>query len=94
MLTFVGNVEVTRGTVWVAGYDVRKHLNEARANLGLCPQHNVLFNELTVKEHLQFYARLKGYTGQQVHDEVEMLISNLEMQDKVIFYYIRNKIYK
>ncbi|XP_013169431.1 PREDICTED: ATP-binding cassette sub-family A member 3-like isoform X2 [Papilio xuthus] len=77
-----GNVEVTRGTVWVAGYDVRQHLNEARANLGLCPQHNVLFNELTVKEHLQFYARLKGYTGQQVHDEVDMLISNLEMQDK------------
>ncbi|XP_068631847.1 phospholipid-transporting ATPase ABCA3-like [Battus philenor] len=77
-----GNVEITRGTVWVAGYDVRQHLHEARAHLGLCPQHNVLFNELTVREHLQFYARLKGYSGQQVHDEVDMLINNLEMQDK------------
>ncbi|CAH2037508.1 unnamed protein product, partial [Iphiclides podalirius] len=77
-----GNVEITRGTVWLAGYDVRQDLNTARAHLGLCPQHNVLFDELTVREHLDFYSRLKGYSGQQVHDEVDMLISNLEMEDK------------
>lgn len=80
-----GNVEITRGSVWLAGYDVGQDLEKARLHLGLCPQHNVLFDELTVKEHLEFYSRLKGYTGQQVKDEVDMLIKNLEMEDKVSF---------
>lgn len=26
--------------------------------LGLCPQHNVLFDEMTVLEHLQFFGRV------------------------------------
>ena len=28
-------------------------------SLGLCPQHNVLFDRLTVKEHLTFFINLK-----------------------------------
>ena len=26
---------------------------------GICPQHDVLFDELTTKEHLQFFARIR-----------------------------------
>jgi len=33
---------------------------EARQSLGICPQHNVLFDELTVYEHLAFFMRIKG----------------------------------
>ncbi|KAG7302674.1 hypothetical protein JYU34_012625 [Plutella xylostella] len=35
----------------------------ARASLGICPQHNVLFPDLTAAEHVQFYAQLKGVRG-------------------------------
>lgn len=31
--------------------------------LGVCPQQNVLFDFLTVKEHLEFYSGLKEVTG-------------------------------
>ncbi|OWR47004.1 ATP-binding cassette sub-family A member 7 [Danaus plexippus plexippus] len=80
MLT--GNVEVTRGNVWVAGYDMTTQTQLGRAHIGLCPQHNVLFNELTVREHLEFFARLKGYSGQQLDDDIDKLIDSLEMQEK------------
>ncbi|XP_041978072.1 phospholipid-transporting ATPase ABCA1-like [Aricia agestis] len=80
MLT--GNVEVTRGTVTVAGHDITTHTSAARANLGLCPQHNVLFNELTVREHLEFFARLKGYKGKLLNEEIDNLIESLELQEK------------
>ena len=30
-----------------------------RESLGLCPQHDVLFDTLTVKEHLQFFAQVQ-----------------------------------
>lgn len=55
----------------------------ARSHLGLCPQHNVLFNELTVKEHLQFFARLKGFKGNELEEDIESLIEKLELQEKV-----------
>jgi ATP-binding cassette subfamily A (ABC1) protein 3 len=28
--------------------------------LGVCPQYDILFDELTVKEHLELYATFKG----------------------------------
>ncbi len=28
--------------------------------MGLCPQEDILFDFMTVREHLQFYGRLKG----------------------------------
>ncbi|XP_045771590.1 ATP-binding cassette sub-family A member 2-like [Maniola jurtina] len=80
MLT--GNVQVTRGSVWLAGYNVTTQTNYARAHLGLCPQHNVLFNELTVREHLEFFARLKGFTGKELDEDIDTLIDRLEMQEK------------
>ncbi|XP_052740190.1 phospholipid-transporting ATPase ABCA3-like [Bicyclus anynana] len=77
-----GNVEVTRGSVWLAGYNVSTQTSFARAHLGLCPQHNVLFNELTVREHLEFFARLKGFTGTELEEDIDSLIDRLEMEEK------------
>lgn len=56
----------------------------ARAHIGLCSQHNVLFNELTVQEHLEFFARLKGFSGRELDEEIDNLIEKLEMQEKVM----------
>ncbi|CAH0397901.1 unnamed protein product [Chilo suppressalis] len=80
MLT--GNLPVTSGSIMVAGYDMAWHTSEARRHIGLCPQHNVLFNELTVKEHLEFFSRLKGYQGETLREEVDSLIAKLELQEK------------
>ncbi|XP_063533945.1 phospholipid-transporting ATPase ABCA3-like [Cydia strobilella] len=80
MLT--GNTEVTSGSVWVAGYDISQQTAAARANLGFCPQHNVLFNELTVREHLEFFGRLKGFTGQDLQEDIDTLITKLELDEK------------
>ena len=42
------------------GYDIRTEMDAIRQSVGVCPQHNVLFDEMTVDEHLWFYARIKG----------------------------------
>ena len=34
-------------------------MNEIRKMTGICPQHDVLFDELTPREHLQFFARIR-----------------------------------
>lgn len=85
---FLGNLDITRGTVVAAGYDITKQPTAARSQIGLCPQHNVLFNELTVHEHLEFFSRLKGFEGKGLRDEIDTLITKLELNEKVCFWFI------
>jgi ABC-type multidrug transport system ATPase subunit len=35
-------------------------MNAVRKQLGFCPQFDILFPNLTVQEHLEFYGALKG----------------------------------
>ena len=56
----VGLYEATSGTATINGHDITEEQAEAREGLGLCPQFDVLFDSLTVEEHLRFYATLKG----------------------------------
>lgn len=53
------------GTAFVNGKDIRENLDIVRLSLGFCPQHDVLWDELTISEHLHFYARLKGVSRSQ-----------------------------
>jgi len=50
----------TEGYATVAGKDIRTNLQAIRQDLGGCLQHDCLFPDLTVREHLQFFSRLKG----------------------------------
>lgn len=52
-----------------------------RSSLGLCPQHNVLFDDLTVDEHIWFYSRLKQGNN-DVESEAEKLIMDLDLPHK------------
>ncbi|CAG5136420.1 unnamed protein product, partial [Candidula unifasciata] len=47
----------TKGTAIINGYDICENIAGVRKSLSLCPQHNILFDVLTVKEHLWFFAR-------------------------------------
>ena len=46
-------------------------MDEIRKNLGMCPQHNVLFDRLTVEEHLWFYSRLKSMAQEEIRKETD-----------------------
>ena len=48
----------TSGTAFVSGFNITSEMEKVREDLGLCPQHNMLFNRLTVEENLVFFARV------------------------------------
>jgi len=58
MMTGLENV--TSGEADVAGYDVSTRTQEVRDRIGICPQHDVLWPQLTAKEHLEVYSLFKG----------------------------------
>ncbi|KAJ3368382.1 hypothetical protein HDU91_000618 [Kappamyces sp. JEL0680] len=50
----------TSGEATLAGFNIRTETAEVYKSIGICPQFDILWDELTVGEHLYFYARLKG----------------------------------
>ncbi|KXS09467.1 P-loop containing nucleoside triphosphate hydrolase protein [Gonapodya prolifera JEL478] len=54
----------TSGEAIIAGYNISTNMAEVHRNIGICPQHDILWDDLTVEEHLLFYARLKGVPAQ------------------------------
>ncbi|XP_045131214.1 phospholipid-transporting ATPase ABCA1-like isoform X1 [Portunus trituberculatus] len=70
------------GQAEVGGWNIATHLREAREELGLCPQHNMLFVDLTVLQHLLFFGRLKGLTTKAAEEEAVELLGRLDLLDK------------
>ncbi|XP_012941784.1 ATP-binding cassette sub-family A member 3 [Aplysia californica] len=70
MSMLTGFIPPTSGTAVVNGYDICDNIDGVRSSLGLCPQHNILFDTMTVNEHLEFFARLKGAGGPKLTAEV------------------------
>jgi ABC-type multidrug transport system ATPase subunit len=52
----------TSGNAWISGYSLLTDINIVQLQIGFCPQFDVLWEIMTVEEHLLFYARLKGIT--------------------------------
>nr|XP_031542926.1 ATP-binding cassette sub-family A member 3 isoform X3 [Vicugna pacos] len=72
----------TSGRAYISGYEISQDMAQIRKSLGLCPQHDVLFDNLTVAEHLYFYAQLKGLSRQKCPEEVKRMLHILSLEDK------------
>ncbi len=68
--------------MWVGGC-FNLGLEIMHRTIGVCPQQNVLFNYLTVKEHLELFASLKGVPKLYVDEEVQDMVTRLGLQDKL-----------
>ncbi|XP_020626914.1 ATP-binding cassette sub-family A member 2-like isoform X2 [Orbicella faveolata] len=82
MSILTGLFPPTAGTAYVYGCDIRVDMDKIRRSLGMCPQHNVLFDRMTVDEHLWFYARLKGMPEKDVKREMDQLVMDVGLPTK------------
>jgi ATP-binding cassette, subfamily A (ABC1), member 3 len=83
MSMITGMIEPTSGTAIVNGKDIRKDMNSIRSSIGFCPQHNILFEDLTVREHITFFSLLKGLHKDDVNREVEKYVKLLKLENKI-----------
>ncbi|ROT43326.1 ABC transporter [Sodiomyces alkalinus F11] len=65
------------GDIFVEDKSVLSELAAARVNLGVCPQHDAL-DQMTVREHLEFYARVRGIAD--VAGNVEAILTAVGLQ--------------
>ncbi|XP_073953263.1 phospholipid-transporting ATPase ABCA3-like isoform X2 [Choristoneura fumiferana] len=76
-----GMTAATKGKVYVNGFDNTARIREIRKNLGLCPQQNLTFDYLTVRENIILFERLRGPKC-EARASAENLIKKLHLEDK------------
>ncbi|KAL7554951.1 hypothetical protein ACHAWF_018531 [Thalassiosira exigua] len=77
MLT--GMVPPTSGYATVAGYDIRTDLALLREKTGVCLQHDCLFPQLSVLEHIIFFSWVKGlYAKKSKEDSEKSVLTAIE----------------
>mmetsp|Transcript_12717 Transcript_12717/g.12847 ORF Transcript_12717/g.12847 Transcript_12717/m.12847 type:complete len:450 (+) Transcript_12717:1285-2634(+) len=65
------------GNAWIGGFDIINELDQVQLVMGVCPQFDILWPELTVYEHLLFYARLKGIPPSDEHNRVQLAMKDV-----------------
>jgi len=83
MLT--GLYKPEKGNAWIAGYGITNQIDEVRTNMGVCPQFDLLWPELTVREHLLFYARMRGIPAEKEKEMVERAIEEVRLTQSADF---------
>ncbi|OUM68606.1 hypothetical protein PIROE2DRAFT_32023, partial [Piromyces sp. E2] len=78
--SLIGVYSLTNGYAKLAGFNVRTDMDQVYKRIGICPQHDILWNDLTVEEHLLFYARLKGIPEDQEEASVIESMSSVGLE--------------
>lgn len=77
MLT--GLLEPNDGDAFFYGTSVRRNLDEIRSMLGVCPQHDVLWADLTAREHMELFAGMKNVPKQNVKTEIQEILQEVQL---------------
>ncbi|UJR17400.1 hypothetical protein I4U23_004295 [Adineta vaga] len=77
----VGMLEATTGNVTIEGLDNQIYIEEVRQNLGFCPQYDILYDELSVEEHLQLIAKMRHMSEQTMKESIETILQLVSLSN-------------
>jgi len=79
MLT--GMLPITSGDALIYGKPCSSDMDGIRAMMGICPQHDVLWNQLTGLEHVTLFAGLRGVPVAKIEQEAQKRLEEVELWD-------------
>lgn len=71
------------GRILIAGQDLRKNPRAVRRSLGFYSATTALYPRLTVRETLQFFARINGYSRDRIPRRLDYLIERFSLRSFV-----------
>lgn len=72
----------TSGEAMVAGFDVFKQPEEVKKNIGYMSQKFSLYEDLTVKENIEFYGGIYGLSNTEIREKSSQLIDQLGLHNQ------------
>ncbi|KAF1321194.1 Abc transporter a family member 1, partial [Globisporangium splendens] len=79
MKMLTGDVVPSSGSATLSGFDILTQQIEVRRQIGYCPQFDALFDLLTVREHLELFARIKGVSSAELNNVVAGKIEQMNL---------------
>lgn len=76
-----GDLFPTRGTARLGGFDILSEQLKVRRLIGYCPQFDALIGNLTAREHLYMFARIKNVPEEEIRDIVNGMIKYLSLEE-------------
>lgn len=80
MRILCGLSKPTSGEVEVAGFDIYKETEKIKRNIGYMSQKFSLYEDLTVKENIQFYGGIYGLKSKEIKSKTEALLEKLGLE--------------
>ena len=74
-----GLYNVTGGDAFVYGKSISHDMDAVRKMIGVCPQQNIFWDNLTVEEHMNFISNIRGVKASALSDHVHNLLSDVDM---------------
>jgi ABC-2 type transport system ATP-binding protein len=72
----------TSGTGRVAGFDVYKENEKIKRNIGYMSQKFSLYEDLTVKENIRFYAGIYGKSDEFIREKTDRILKGLHLENE------------
>ena len=70
-----------QGLAFVFEHAIRQQVTLCTQVMGVCPQHDLLWETLTAREHLNFYGRLKRLRGAALKVAVDDVLASMKLSD-------------
>lgn len=81
MKMLTGLLSHTSGSASVAGYNINKEKEQLKRNIGYMSQKFSLYEDLTVKENIQFYGGIYGLSNREIKEKTTLLVEKLNLQE-------------
>ena len=69
----------TYGDAFIFGKSVRHELRQVQGMMGICPQHDVLWEELSAREHLELFAGLSLVESSEVPKKIAYFLEAVDL---------------
>lgn len=74
-------IQPDQGVARVDGFDTGTQTVEVQSRIGALPDNHGLYPRLTARENIRYYGQLHGLKGANLEQQIDRLISLLDMQD-------------
>jgi ATP-binding cassette subfamily A (ABC1) protein 3 len=77
-----GTLKATYGDAIVNGFSITRNRTMARRNLGICMQQDVIWNDISIIDHLYLFGQLRGVSGDRLKADVQSMLESLGFPEK------------
>ncbi|XP_035703760.1 ATP-binding cassette sub-family A member 8-B isoform X2 [Folsomia candida] len=77
----IAEEDADSGRIRLCDYDIESNLSEAFQSLGYCPQHDALWDNITLREHIELYAIVRGVKPNIRNNLVKHFIKGLQIEE-------------